>query len=199
MPNVYESLAIESDNQVLFSSDPGDPTAAKDLGIARVAAGVAKVSNGSSGYGFLQDAGQQYLTVAVTNDTVTMASTTLSATLAAGRKYAFRLVALLSNSTAADGVTIDFGGGTATATAFVAHAVTIDADTPPVVSVARSTALGTDVVDVATITGNTISVVEGGIAVNAAGTFIPRIAMKADTGGTVTLAAGSSLVVWDAV
>lgn len=198
MPNVYESLAIESDNQVIFSSDPGDPTAAKDTGLARVAAGVARVSNGSSGYGFLQDAGQQYLTVAVTNDTVMMASTTLSATLAAGRKYAFRLVALLSNSTAADGVTIDFGG-TATATAFVAHAVTIDADTPPVVSVARSTALGTDVVDVATITGNTISVVEGGITVNAAGSFSPRIAMKADTGGTVTLAAGSSLVVWDAV
>ncbi len=46
--------------------------------------------------------------------------TDLTRTLQAGRTYTGRLVLYLDNTTPGDGAVIDFGGGTATATSFVA-------------------------------------------------------------------------------
>ena len=52
--------------------------------------------------------------------------TGLSATLVAGRTYAFRIILLVNNSVAADGIKVDLDGGTATATDIRAHGTLFD-------------------------------------------------------------------------
>lgn len=143
--------------------------------------------------GFLFDAGRSVLTGNATNDTATMAATGLTATLSAGRSYGFRLVLFAENSTAADGIKIDFDGGAATAQAFRAHGLIHDASLE---TSAQVSALATDIAGAA-ITGASLVVVEGAIITAAEGTFIPRFAMNADSGGTLTLYAGSYLLVYD--
>ena len=126
----------------------------------------------------------------LTNDTVTPVTTGLGATLVSGRTYSGTLVLYVSNSTAADGFRMDFDGGTCTATAF--QAMGTIADTVSVRPLAAVTSLSTDLVD-ATTTGSSIVTVSFTITVNAGGTLIPRFAMEADSGGTITLSRGSNL------
>lgn len=121
--------------------------------------------------------------------------TGLTATLIAGRKYIGQLVVFASDSVALEGLQIDFDGGTATATSFVAGMI----GTPigATVGVAYSTALATDL----TVTTATVAdigyLIAFEIVVNAAGTFIPRFSQVSHTAGTVTLRLGSYMRITD--
>ena len=166
------------------SGDPSGTSA--DVGFGRVAAGVAKVTAGEAGDGWLQvTSGRSVGTAGATNVTITPATTGCSVTLIAGRKYAFKLVLWTTNVTAADGLRVDFDGGTATMTSFMQNGFVTD--TASVRSLPQTTALATDVTDTTT-TGAAMSVFEGYMVVNGAGTFIPRFAKEADAAGaTITL------------
>lgn len=171
----------------------------QDAGLERTAAGVAEITDGSTGLGFLQTAGDKFraATQAVDSTTLT-ADDTLSATLAASRKYRFRLVYYINvGDTVADGFKLDFNGGTATATTFIAQIAAQDAGATAFLAGtnARVTALNTAFS--CTSTANFMVVAEGAIVVNGAGTFIPKFAKVADVGTGITAQIGSTLTVWD--
>jgi hypothetical protein len=168
-----------------------------DVGIERAAAGVLRTDNASTGDGWLQvSAGRRRVAGDATNATVTPANLTdLTASLKAGRKYLGELVLFCSEATAADGLRLDFDGGTATVTSFVAQGwLSDDTSTRPL---ARVTALATDIVD-STITGSTVVTIKFSLVCNAAGTFVPRFAKEADAAGAaLTVAANSYLFIED--
>lgn len=171
----------------------------QDTGMVRTAAGVIRVSNGSSGNGWLQNsAGTSFVATDHTNNTTTpTAITNLSATVAAGRKYCGELVLFCDNTVAADGLRFDFDGGTATMTTFEA-AVSSNVQ-GATFSVTTSAALATDII--ATTTGVTTRlcvVIHFGFVVNAAGTFIPRAGLEAASTGVLTTRVGSHMVIEDA-
>jgi hypothetical protein len=143
--------------------------------------------------GMFQWPGESRVASNQTNATTTPQTTTLSVTLAAGRTYTFRCVLYCANSTAADGVAIDFDGGAATMTAFRAHANIYDT---ALLKSQQVSALATDI-SVAVATGDSLIQVQGAMTVNAGGTFIPRFFCAAATTGTLTLYALSHLVVFD--
>lgn len=136
---------------------------------------------------------------AVTNSTTTLANVTgLSATLLAGRKYTGKLVLFASDATAADGLKLDFDGGTATMTSFQA-AVTGNTQ-GATAGTTVSAAIATDL-NFTALNGTGVNCIEVQIAFvcNAAGTFIPRIAKDSDAGGaTLTIAANSFMELQDA-
>lgn len=144
-------------------------------------------------------AGLSRVATAVTNATTTPAAITgLSATVIASRKYTGKLVLFASCPTAADGIIIDFDGGAATMTSFQA-AVTSNVQ-GATLGTTVSSALATDINATALNgTGVNCIVIEFGFVVNAAGTFIPRVAKNADAGGaTLTVAANSFMELQDA-
>lgn len=144
--------------------------------------------------GWANTYGKNALTADYTNATATMSNlTALSTTLIAARKYTFRMVLRFSNSTAADGIMVDFDGGTATATDFGVNCQVYD--TALLLS-QDATALATDIV-ATTTTGASKMICDGSFTVNAAGTFIPRAAEEADGGGTLTVELGSHLLMED--
>lgn len=166
-----------------------------DTGLVRVVSGVVKANDGASADGWVQNAaGHKFLAADVTNATATMANLTgLSATLKSGRKYGFRMVLFVSDSTAAEGAKFDFDGGTVTITNFRAHGTLFD--TALVLST-QSTALATDFA-AATVTGAAMAEFYGTIEPSADGTFIPRAAQNSHVTGTLTVARGSHLIMWD--
>lgn len=133
------------------------------------------------------------VTAAVDNLTNTMADITdLASDLEAGGIYVGQMVLKCANSTAAEGIAVDFGGGSATMTAFAAGASVVRGGTTVAVTTV-SAALATDF-DWSTITGETWIVFNIGLTVNAAGTFIPRFREStAHTSGTATTSRGSWL------
>lgn len=188
------AMALSSANgEVILNETPHVifRVSANDTGVRRLAAAVVGVSNGSSGNGWMQNsAGRSRVASNVTNTTVTPANVTgLSATLIAGRKYTGELVLYCDEATAADGLRIDFDGGTATMTSFLAQGwLSDDTSTRPL---ARATALATDITD-STITGSTVVNIKFALVCNVAGTFIPRVAKEADAAGaTLTVTANS--------
>lgn len=197
--NIFGSLTdraihLPSDGGLRLVSTTNAATGTADVGISRVAAGILKTDNGSSGVGWVLSPSHVALTSDFTNDTATMSNLTgLTVTLLTGRKYTFRMVLLCANSVAADGVKIDFDGGAGTATVFRQHTTIHDA---ALLTSAQTSALATDVT-AGTITGDSIVESRGAFTVNAAGTFIPRAAMNADTTGTLTVYAGSYLWIED--
>jgi hypothetical protein len=170
------------------------------VGIGHVTEDVLRViGSGGAGseLGWLQQVGRVRVTVDATNATITPATTGLSVAVKAGRHYSFKLVLFVEETTAADGLRVDFDGGTATMTAFVQNGIVTD--TAGVRSLPQTTALATDVTD-ATTTGAAMAVFEGFFTVNAAGTFIPRFAKEADAAGAnLTLRRGSHLILEDVV
>lgn len=134
------------------------------------------------------------VTADVTNATATMANITdLSVSLTAAGVYVGEAVFKCSDSTAAEGISIDFDGGAATMTAFAAGAGLITGGTTVAVTTVSS-ALATDL-NWTTITGETWLVVKIGLTVNGAGTFIPRFCQgTAHTTGTATVSRGSYLM-----
>lgn len=172
------------------------PYGSPDVAFFSPVAGVMRVSDGSTGTGWLQQgAGRSRVNSNVTNNSTTMANITgLSATLIAGRKYTGKLVCYVAEATAADGIKLDFDGGTATMTSFRAHATIFD--TALLLS-SQVSALATDFV-VATITGDSLVTIDFAFVCNAAGTFIPRAAKNSDAAGAnLTVYANSFMWVED--
>lgn len=185
-------VGLVSDKQLYWHASNVQQPA--DTGFVRSAAGIVRASNGSSGVGWISSASNVALNANFTNATATMANLTgLTVTLLASRKYTFRMILLCANSTAADGVKIDFDGGAGTATIFRQHTTIHDA---ALLTSLQTSALATDVT-AATMTGDSIIECRGAFTVNAAGTFIPRAACNAATTGTLTVYAGSHLWIQD--
>lgn len=152
---------------------------------------AAKITAG----GLQNTKGDKFLTADHTNATATPTNLTdLTVTVVSGRKYTFKLILMCSQSVAADGIRVDFEGGTATATNFRAHVLIYDGTT--IDTHTAVTALATDVTS--TDVGTTVLVeVWGSFEPSAAGTFIPRVGLEAASTGTITTARGSHLSVWD--
>ncbi len=133
------------------------------------------------------------VTADVTNATNTMANITdLSLTLAASGVYVGQMVLKCANSTAAEGIAVDFDGGASTMTAFAAGAGVVTGGTTVTVT-AVSSALATDL-DWSTITGQTWISVQIALTCNAGGTLIPRFREStAHSAGTATISRGSYL------
>lgn len=190
------SLAADAAIDAVFSETGFLVPSAQVIGWAdaywsRLAAGVAAQS------GWVTDpTGEKVLAAAGTNATATLATTGLSATLKAGRTYAFTIVLFASDDQAAEGLKFDLDGGTATATAIQAFYTALATAATSFTAALSVTALATDF-DMATTTGVHKVVIEGTITVNAAGTFIPRFAQSSHTSGTATLARGSRMTVRD--
>ncbi len=159
------------------------------------AAGVSAPTDGSTGVGWVFEQGSSAaLNADYTNATAVMSNISgLTRTLLTGRKYVFDMYLRFSNSTAADGIVIDFDGGTATATDFRVHCLVFD--TALLLS-AQTTAIATDI-SATTATGASTFDCHGSFTVNAAGTFIPRAQEEADGGGTLTIELGSDLRLHD--
>ena len=135
---------------------------------------------------------EAFLAADVTNATTTFASTTLSVPVTTGLKYGFEVSLRLADSVAADGVKLDFNGGTATATNFRAHVIGHDS---ALALSTQVTALAT-AATIATFTGDGMLRVEGSFEPSSTGTFIPRFAKNSHTTGTATLYRGSFIRIW---
>lgn len=187
---------LPADESYRWSSSAGDATATGDIGLSRLAAGVAKVNDGSTGSGWLQNtAGEASLTTAFTRSDTTLTNTALSLTVIAGRSYRVTGCLQVSNSTATEGVKFDFAGGTATATTFFAGAYaagSVTAGTVTSVSLAG-------VINYSVITGTDLVYFFGFLKVNAGGTIILRAAENSTALGTATLGAGSWMALNDTV
>lgn len=177
--------------QIGFAS--GSASTSLDVALKRAAVNVFKISDGSTGFGWLQWAGEAYLATDQTNATATLTSTTLSVTLQSSRKYTFKAILYVSDDTAAEGVKADFGGGTATATNFRTHCTGFD--TALGISTQVTSLTGT--VSAGTFSGNGLIECHGSFEVNSGGTFIPRFAQNSHVIGTLTLFRGSHLQVFD--
>lgn len=174
-------------------ADGGD----NDTNLGRAAAGVVAAYGASSATaGWIQNtAARSRVANDVTNATITPANITgLSATLIAGRKYSGRLVLFINNALAADGLRLDFDGGTATMTSFRAG---FEAGANVTTfGTMNSSALATDLtIDAFSGTGDSVVVVSFSLVCNAAGTFIPRIAKEADAAGA-TLTVYTNSFMW---
>ncbi len=170
-----------------------------DTYFSRIAALVwASSWTNGTGKGWLQNsAARARNTADVTNATATMSNLSdLSITLISGRKYTGRMVLKCNNSVAADGIQIDFNGGTATMTSFWAGAGVLASGGTDTIGTNTSTSLA-GVINFTVLTGETVLVVEYSGVCNAGGTFIPRFAENAHTTGTATVELGSYLFIED--
>lgn len=177
-----------------FGFASGDPaTTSTDTYLSRAAAKVFRTAdgNGTNPTWLQQTAARSRVNGNVDNITNVMANITgLSATLIAGRKYTGELILKCVNTTAAEGIAVDFDGGNATMTSFAAGAGVLTGGTRVIVNEVSS-ALATDF-DWSTITGETWIIVKFTLVCNAAGTFIPRFREStAHTSGTATISLGS--------
>lgn len=189
-------LVLASTGQV-FWSPSSSVIGVNDIGLSRLAAGVLNVTNGSSGTGWIQNsAGEAALESAFTRSDATLTSTNLSLTVIAGRSYRITGYLIVSNSVAGEGAKFDFDGGTATATTFDVAFNAVGGTVVP--GTIAATAIATDL-NYTSVTGTTRIFVQGYLEVNAGGTFILRASEDTTATGTMTLAAGSWLALYDTV
>ena len=174
------------------ASDTAGTLTINDCQINRAAANVFSLASGDW---FQLTPGEAALESDYTRADATMTSTALSVTLLAGRSYRIECCLKIANSTAADGIKVDFNGGTATITTFFAGASFIGSVTAGVVV---SEALDTDLT-ATVVTGTDMMIINGYIEVDGAGTFILRAAEVVDGGGTLTVGAGSWMALYDTV
>jgi hypothetical protein len=107
----------------------------------------------------------------------------------------------LQNSTAGEGVQIDFNGGSATVTNFVANgAITNAVGSNLTMAAATSAALAT-VMNIAALTNSSTHLlsVSGSFEPSGNGTFIVRAAENTHSTGTLTILRGSFLWIEDMV
>lgn len=173
------------------------PATSADVSLYRLAGDVWGVGSGNiSGAGWMQiTAGEAALAAPFTNATAVMANTNISFNVIAGRSYRIEGILQVSNSTAGEGVQIDFNGGSATATTFFA-AVT---STGTVVAGTLSSTSLAGVINFTSITGTDYIAINGYIKVNAGGTLILRAAENTHATGTLTVGAGSWIALADTV
>jgi hypothetical protein len=192
-----QNLYVGGTGDIGFSANSDTSIALADTEMVRATVGVIKAtdSGGSTNGWFAQPAAYGYVAADVTNATASLAVVTgASSPLKASRNYSFVLTLQVDNSTAADGVQIDFNGGAATATNFIAYCTIIA--NGATTTTTRLTALNSTCSQ-ATLTGNGQVLVTGTIEVNGAGTFIVRAAEVAHTAGTLTSRRGSLLQMTD--
>lgn len=173
-----------TNGQLLIGNTGSAPTAAgltAGTGIA-ITNGAGSITIASDGTSPLSSA----LAADYTNATSTFSNTALSVPVAAAGTYAFTLQAFVSDSLAADGGKIDFAGGSATFTNFIAGSNSA--------LVTGTTSANTGTFSNATITGTNLITISGTATINAGGTFIVRAAQVAHTVGTLTMARGSRLM-----
>lgn len=151
---------------------------------------VKKAGATSSGWETLHSGNMAYLAADATSVDTSMANLSISATVRNGKKYSFKLVIFLANSTPTDGAKFDFDGGSATATNFRVHGTAFGS---ALSGSAQSTTLATDHT-VSTVTGDNMMEFNGSFEPSADGTFIPRFAESVDAGGTLTVYRGSNLI-----
>lgn len=196
--NQAGEMTTRSSGGYFFSSTTNAITGAVDCGIIRLAAGVLGVVDGGGvGAGWLQNAAARArLTADVTESAGTLTGLSdLSISLKAGRKYTGRLVLIANNSTGAEGLKVDYNGGTATFTNF--QMTTISTPVGATIGVSNSTAVGTALTFTAVSTTDTVYEINLTFVCNAAGTFIPRIAENSHTSGTATFRLGSYVILED--
>jgi len=178
-------------NALVFATGTTD-----DTGIKRVAATVTGFTDGgTSNLGWYQWAGECFLAADATSTSATLANLsgcTISG-LVSGRKYTFEAKLFASNSVAGEGVKIDFNGGSATSTNFIAQCEGLDSTLTINTQVS---ALNT-ACSAATFTGNGFIRVTGSFEPSGSGTFILRFAENSASSGTLTVKRGSSIRMYD--
>lgn len=186
-------LEFAQNKQVTWANS-NSSTGTADVGFVRSAAGTITVTDGTTGKGWLKDAGfAAFTTTAIGTSTLTNATGT-PVTVQAGRTYNCSGVILLQEATAGDGIKTDFGGGTATATSFGGSRDLTDA-TPTLKALTTLSAL-TDATTAASVatTGVMTARYSFSITVNAGGTIIPRFAKNSGTTGSAAILNGSNMV-----
>lgn len=132
----------------------------------------------------------------LTNSTTTFSNMTgITSTLVSGRKYTGKLVIKCNNSASAEGIKLDFNGGSMTISSFWAAAADLVGGTN-VLGTGISTSLA-GVINFSTITGETVIEVNFSFVCNGTGTFIPRFAENSHAAGTLTVELGSFMWVED--
>lgn len=135
-----------------------------------------------------------------TNATATFSNTALSVAVVSGRTYSIDVNLLVADSTAADGMKIDFAGGAATATLFRINCFSTNDTTGATVAFTASTsnALAT-VLNIAAMasTGTHMVRCSGTFVPSSSNTFTVRAAQNAHTTGTLTIFRGSWMSVRD--
>lgn len=125
-----------------------------------------------------------------TSVSTSLANLNLARDVQSGRAYLIRLTLYANEVTANNGLVIDFGGGTATATYFRVHCLLHDTS---LVFSSQVVAL-TTVLSAGTLTGDSKMECTGALVVNAGGTLIPRFAKQSHTTGNLTIYRGSSII-----
>lgn len=191
--NSGSSVRLSSGNALGWTSG-ADGGQTPDVGLARVAANVVKLTTGGTTLGgWEQWAGQCEVASDQTNSTTTPASSTCSISVTSGRKYNFECAFFFADSVAAEGARFDFDGGAATVSAFRTHSKVLDA---ALVTSVQTTALATDVT-AATTTGDALFEAAGSFTASSTNTWIPRFAQNTHATGTITLYAHSHCRAWD--
>jgi len=133
-----------------------------------------------------------FLAADQTNATTTFANlNNCSPTLYSGHKYGGKVVLFVSDSVAAEGVKLDFNGGSATVTNFRAHADGLDS----ALTINTQATSISSAISAATFTGSGRIVIYFTFEPSADGTFIPRIAQNSHVTGTITVARGSFVAI----
>lgn len=132
------------------------------------------------------------LTADVPNSTTVMASLTdLTLTLAAA-SYFGRFILKCNNTVAAEGIQLDFNGGTAVMTRFWAIAFVLRQGGTVSGGTTISTSLA-GILGALTLTGECLFEIVLFLNISQAGTFIPRVAEATSVTGTLTAEVGSHL------
>ncbi len=193
-------FALANDVPISYSESTS-ASGTKDSGILRTTAGVLKITDGSTGLGWLQTAGFKRKTAdqTVTNSTTLVDDSHLTVSLAAGRSYKFKFVLFASVRTG-NQVKVCLSG-TATHTHLISSAKIYDSSTllMDLVDVVINTTPGNHLYVSNTLpTDEALIEIEGTTTVNAAGTFLLQFAeVTAGIGSDVILRRGSTLEVWD--
>jgi len=130
-------------------------------------------------------------------DATLVSSSELTTSVVAATEYGFRAVLFMLNDGAAEGIRLALGG-TCTITALKAQISIYDDTTNALAAFARVTALGSAVA-AGISAGSNYCVIEGGVLINAAGTFLVQFAQNvAGIGAGVHLEVDSTWEVWKA-
>jgi len=128
-----------------------------------------------------------------TSNTTLAALTDLSISLTAGKKYAFTCLLHMTDGGGGGGVKIDFNGGAATATTYIADVTIQTVAAPATVNNYRAAALNSAYTLAAS--GVCKALIHGFILVNTGGTFMPEFAQNSSNVTTSSVLVGSTLEV----
>ncbi len=192
-------VSVRSVDQFGFSSSAADASVAADSGLGRDAAAIVKVTDGSSGKGWLSNrAGHARKTSdqAVTSSVTLTDLSDLSVTLVSGRNYQFRAVVFVNKANSLSGIRVALQG-TATFNDLRYSIDIYDMTTRAIVANGISNALGTTVSKTTISTGENRVIVDGCCSVNTGGTLKIQGAQGTVDANATTFRRGSCLLVED--